>query len=62
MLKQQMREKTKRSAETPGWAAEIIEKIEAKLFMWGWRKTNCKKNELNIISKNSIVKYDIIIH
>ena len=36
-------------------------KTAAKFFIWGWGKNHCTKNELNLLSKNSIGKYDIII-
>ena len=49
------------SVETPrGWA-ETNEKIVAKFFMQGQRKNHCTKNKLNLLGKNSIGKYDIII-
>ena len=55
-------EKQEGSAETPGGAEEIGQKIEAKFFMRGWGKNHLTKNELNLLSKNSIGKYAVIIH
>ena len=37
------------------------ESIESKFFMRGWGKNHSTKNELNLLSKNSIEKYDVII-
>ena len=50
------------SEETLGGVAETVQKIEAKFFVRGCGKNHCTKNELNILSKNSIGKYDIIVH
>ena len=50
----------RQSSETLGGAAETAGKTEAKFFMWGWGKNHCTKNEPNLLSKNSIGKYDVI--
>ena len=50
------------SAETLGGAAEIVQKIDAKFFMWGWGKNHCTKNELNLLSKNPTRKNDARIN
>ena len=56
------RKKVEVSAETPGGAAETVQNIEAKFFVQGWRKITPQKNKINILSKNSIGKYDVIIN
>ena len=50
------------SEENSRGGEENVENIEAKFFIQVWGKNHCTKNELNLLSKNSIVKYDVILN
>ena len=50
-----------KSAETLGGAAETVEKPKLNSSCEA-EKNHCTKNELNLLSKNSIGKYDVILN
>ena len=49
------------SAETPGGAAETVEKSKLNSSCEAEEKNQCTKNELNLLTKPLIIKCGVII-